>query len=179
MNVECSRFEENEWEDLRAIRLRALRQNPGSFLQDIGSELNESAQFWKARCSNENWFAARIGPELVGVARLRSGEESRKLVYIESMWVDEKFRRKGVASAVLARLEAEAAAWGRDEIALWVFVENEEAHNLYEKFGYEGPISTQVLKTSRGLVVEEQFFKSLGSLSESPAAGSSWNVTHC
>jgi ribosomal protein S18 acetylase RimI-like enzyme len=56
--------------------------------------------------------------------------------YIANLAVDEKHRRKGVASALLAAAETEARAAGLGTLSLLVAFENVAARALYEKIGF-------------------------------------------
>lgn len=57
--------------------------------------------------------------------------------YVANMAVRPDYRRRGVASALLARCEQVAARWGFPDTWLHVDEGNEAAENLYTRLGYE------------------------------------------
>ena len=56
-------------------------------------------------------------------------------MYIDDMWVDEKYRRQGLGSVVLQAVESEAERKGCH--VLWVGTWDFQARPYYEKHGYE------------------------------------------
>ncbi len=60
-----------------------------------------------------------------------------KVAFIESIFLEEKCRGKGIATNVLNGLEAELKIKDFDCIRLHVFTHNVAAINLYKKLGYE------------------------------------------
>jgi len=58
-------------------------------------------------------------------------------LFIASLGIDEPYRRKGYAAAVLRTLDGEARALGTNSIRLHVFGDNTPARALYAKLGYE------------------------------------------
>lgn len=56
-----------------------------------------------------------------------------KNAYITSMYVDERFRRQGIASTILGRLLCQAHEKGYN---VFILQESEMGRQLYEKFGF-------------------------------------------
>lgn len=56
--------------------------------------------------------------------------------YIESIYLDEKYRSRGLGREILSYLEEELQANGINMIKLYVFAHNQAAFNLYKKMGY-------------------------------------------
>ena len=56
--------------------------------------------------------------------------------YIGDLCVDEKYRRQGIAQALIAEAEKYLISKNIKSIELDVFTFNNEANNLYEKLGY-------------------------------------------
>jgi len=56
--------------------------------------------------------------------------------YIESVYLDEKYRGLGLGKEILSHLEEELQANGINMIKLYVFAHNQAAFNLYKKIGY-------------------------------------------
>jgi ribosomal protein S18 acetylase RimI-like enzyme len=59
-----------------------------------------------------------------------------RTLYVDALAVDPAFRRRGVASTMLARAEAAAAAHGLEGVALDTGLHNEAARALYEATGF-------------------------------------------
>lgn len=57
--------------------------------------------------------------------------------FVYDLFVDEAFRRRGIAQEAMLLLEDEAARLGLSSLALHVFGYNLPARALYEKLGYE------------------------------------------
>ncbi|MGD2168746.1 MAG: GNAT family N-acetyltransferase [Chlamydiota bacterium] len=60
-----------------------------------------------------------------------------KTAYIESIYLDEKYRGQGLGKAALYALEKELQKNSISVIKLYVFVHNQAAFHLYKKIGYE------------------------------------------
>ena len=84
---------------------------------------------------NTRTLAAEEGGELAGYAILSVLFEDAELADIA---VSPKFRRRGLADEMLARLEGEARAAGAGRVLLEVRVSNAPAMRLYLKRGYVG-----------------------------------------
>jgi len=57
--------------------------------------------------------------------------------FIYDLFVDEAFRRQGIAAEAMQLLEKEALSLGVNSLALHVFGYNSAARALYQKLGYE------------------------------------------
>ncbi len=57
-------------------------------------------------------------------------------VWIDWIWIDPQFRRRGFATQAFRRFEEEARKLGADRIGLHVFADNDGAIVLYSKLGY-------------------------------------------
>jgi ribosomal protein S18 acetylase RimI-like enzyme len=75
---------------------------------------------------------ARIG-EAWYVLQSKGGKTQ---LWIDWIWVEPEFRRRGYATQVFGRLEEEARARGAGRVGLHVVSENEGALALYDKLGY-------------------------------------------
>jgi GNAT superfamily N-acetyltransferase len=87
-------------------------------------------------------LVAEIGPEkgLAGLAGVRAEnllEQDRPSARLIALVVAERFRRRGVASALVEAAEAEAVALGCSRIVLTSADRREDAHAFYLAAGYE------------------------------------------
>ena len=85
------------------------------------------------------FFIAWVGDEAAGCAGLR--REAGGIAELKRMWVRTAFRGRGIARALLARCETEAAALGYAELWLETGAAQPEAVALYESSGYR-PVPT-------------------------------------
>lgn len=53
-----------------------------------------------------------------------------------AMWVDPRFRRRGIGDLLVKTVVEWATAAGYDEMLLWVAQENANAERLYERNGF-------------------------------------------
>ncbi|EQD50355.1 GCN5-related N-acetyltransferase, partial [mine drainage metagenome] len=56
--------------------------------------------------------------------------------WIDWIWIEPQFRRRGYATQVFRHLEEEAGKMGADRIGLHVLTDNDGATALYSKLGY-------------------------------------------
>ncbi len=84
---------------------------------------------------NCEMLVAEEDGEILGYGCLTLAAESADL---ENIAVAEEYRRGGIGSAILEKLESDAAARGVKEIWLEVRVSNSPAMAMYLKFGYIG-----------------------------------------
>jgi ribosomal protein S18 acetylase RimI-like enzyme len=73
------------------------------------------------------------------------------LAWLGGLVVEEAYRQRGIASALVAYLEERAAEIGYSEIRLSVAKDNSRAQDLYERLGYR----TMGEDTSSGLVLSD------------------------
>lgn len=119
---------------------------------DIYNKINSiDEKFFSNMLNDENarCFVYLIDGEVVGslMSRLKPPInlklfKDRKVLYIESIVVDEKYRGKGIATKLFEKIEDVAQKEKIDSIELEVFSFNKEAIKFYEKLGFS-------VKTSR------------------------------
>jgi GNAT superfamily N-acetyltransferase len=84
-------------------------------------------------------FVAREGSEVVGMASLLytvSTAEGGKAALFEDLFVDPKYRRKGVGAKLVSYVIQQARAEGVLRITLHTDLENDTALELYRKLGF-------------------------------------------
>jgi GNAT superfamily N-acetyltransferase len=125
-----------DWRKLRAIRLRALRDSPRAFVADRCEECKYRKDVWVKKITTSTWIIARDGEHIIAVANCLDDPESSNGRYIESVWVDPWYRRRGVVRQMLGWFEETARADGKKRLLLWVLANNENAWNAYVKLGF-------------------------------------------
>jgi ribosomal protein S18 acetylase RimI-like enzyme len=127
---------EADWEELRALRLRALADAPAAFATtlDEASALTEDRWRERARGSElSRMFLAFLDDAAVGMAGVYEEDGSAQLV---SVWVRPDHRGTGVARDLITAVMTFAAGAGKERMTLWVTEANAAARRLYERVGF-------------------------------------------
>jgi ribosomal protein S18 acetylase RimI-like enzyme len=132
----------DEWHLVRDARLAAIRDAPDSFLPWDPPEPEWTDDRWRESWDTGRWAAAQADGRTVGLARLsRHGADA----YIESVWTDPRYRRRGIASALVRRLIVSERPSRRGAVYVWVIKPNAAAYSLYESLGFVPTKVTQPL----------------------------------
>lgn len=85
--------------------------------------------------SGPDAFAARIGGRLVGIVHylFHAAVWTHDVCYLEDLYVDEPFRGRGVARALIERVAQEARERGASRLYWHTQNENRRARALYDK----------------------------------------------
>jgi ribosomal protein S18 acetylase RimI-like enzyme len=156
--VRVAELQCDQWPVLQMMRLDALQNAPGAFVSTSAAERELESDDWQARFTDATWVVARRGLEFVGIARLALPEDDLPWVrFVESVWVDPRFRRQGVLREMLEHLEGLARTEGATELRLWVLDANESAFDAYKKLGFDPMwVSQPTEKRSNGVPVMER-----------------------
>lgn len=133
-------------------RLAAEYVRRGLWVEEsaIGASRKEFARLLpNGRETPDRYFVNVVraeGGQRVGETWYLVQEQGGKLrFWIDWIWIDPEHRRKGYATATLARLEEEARNRGADRVGLAVWLDNPGAIALYSKLGYV-PASMWMMK---------------------------------
>jgi ribosomal protein S18 acetylase RimI-like enzyme len=128
-----------DWAALRQLRLRALADAPDAFASTLEAEVALPDEVWRQRAeggpASAN-FIAREGGVDVGLAAIFIEPNAPGRTHLVSMWVDPRYRRRGVAHALVDQAVRWAAERQAREVILWVADENTAARTLYERIGF-------------------------------------------
>jgi GNAT superfamily N-acetyltransferase len=111
----------DDWELLRAVRLRALADAPEAFGSTHAREEAFAEDDWRSRLSTSSWFVAMDGERPVGLV---CGLPNPQEWFLVAMWVAPEARGKG------------AAERGASAVALQVNDQNVVARRVYERLGF-------------------------------------------
>src|SRR5688572_15228877 len=106
-DVRVRPFKEGEGLLWKQLRLKALQQTPDAFSTTYDSQKNRADSEWyefvdeTAKSPTSENLLAEIRGQPAGILRCRWSESSNETGYIRSMWVDERWRRRKVGSALL------------------------------------------------------------------------------
>ncbi|HEY5518603.1 MAG TPA: GNAT family N-acetyltransferase [Cellulomonas sp.] len=146
---------EDDWQVVRDVRLRALRDSPQVFGSTLAREEGFREQHWRMRLRSSPWWVARragpTGSSAVGLASMisepGSASDDRHVV---GLWVDPGERRQGAGTALLAAVVAAARAEEARTVSLWVADDNDAAVRLYGRLGFSPTGERQPLPSSPG-----------------------------
>ena len=135
--IEIRRIGPDDWQQLRATRLAALRDAPDAFESTYEGSVGFDEDEWRRRAGAHPVFLAFDGSDPVGLAiGFQDGESrpgSRDLI---SMWVSPVARGRGVAGQLIDAVAGWARADGAGELHLWVVVGNASALASYRRAGF-------------------------------------------
>jgi len=143
---------------LRAVRLRALAEDPDAFYRTLADDEPQPPQFWTRwlTAPGQVVLVARLGDRDVGLAALvpdRRAPDERAVV---AFWVDPAVRGRGVARALLVELVSRAELDGVPAVSLEVADSNAAAITLYADLGFEPTGETGAFPPPRGHVTEHR-----------------------
>ena len=146
--VRVRRIRADEGAQLKALRLRALAEEPEAFGESVvAAEARDEAEYAaRARAASDGdrraWFMADLDPEahsvaepiVVGLAMGRRRPPDTCMVF--SVWVADRARGRGVGRALVDAIASWARSWGAITLVLWVYRTNQPAIRFYERLGF-------------------------------------------
>ena len=125
----------NEWQRLRALRLKALTVNPEAFGGTYEIESAESESEWRAKFEKLDFLIASVD----GVdAAMMSVEELvgdfGATCWIGGCWSDPSYRGKGLLRALFDFVDQQDRDWKIQGLGVWI--DNYSAIAAYEKLGF-------------------------------------------
>lgn len=132
------RMGEDDWDQVREIRLAALQDSPTAFASTYEREAAFDEATWRSRTRTAAWFVAFDGTRAVGLVAGRHEEGALAGErHVVSFWVAPDYRGRGVAGALLDAVVDWAREQGADVVTLWVVDGNEPATRLYVRHGFQ------------------------------------------
>jgi ribosomal protein S18 acetylase RimI-like enzyme len=122
----------DDWQLWRALRQRALTEDPDAFGSTVELEATYDEDDWRARMDRGRTVVAFLDGQPVGMGGTFESEPAVQRVV--SMWVAPEARRRGIGRLVLDDVVAAARAVG-DRIQLDV-AEGNPARRIYERAGF-------------------------------------------
>jgi ribosomal protein S18 acetylase RimI-like enzyme len=127
--------EESDWEAVRDIRLRSLREEPDAYASDYETEARFGPETWKQRIDTaSSYLAFNDDHDLVGIATgLETGNGD---TYVVGMYVAPEARRMGCAHQLLDAISDLAVRRGGRRLVLEVAESNIRAALAYRSYGF-------------------------------------------
>ena len=143
------RLRQGEEERLRAIRLRALRDEPDAFGSTLAEVAARPAESWSEQLSTLPTFVAVREDQDAGLVRFAPDDECTETGWLISMWVSPENRGQGIGSALIDAVIDLAACTGIARLALDVGNDNMSAMSLYATKGFEATGEESTLEPPR------------------------------
>lgn len=121
---------------LRAIRLRALRNDPDAFGTTLDEAVRENLESWERQIQQLATFVATADGCDVGLVRGARHEHLSDTGYLLSMWVAGHARRQGIGSKLIDAVVSWAKTAGLNRLLLDVAESNAPAKALYSREGF-------------------------------------------
>ena len=127
----------DEWERLRAIRIRALIENPEAFGAALVEVEAQSREAWLKLFEKEDYLVASINGMDVGMLYIEvlNGDHGATC-WIGGCWTDPSYRGNGVMRALFNYIDhhAKEKDWVRQGLGVWI--DNLLAIKAYKSLGF-------------------------------------------
>jgi GNAT superfamily N-acetyltransferase len=129
----------HEAERLKALRLRALREDPQGFSSTYDREAALADDWWASRAAlsdagtEQRMYIVTDGDQWLGMALARNDAGTAVL---NAMWVAPEGRGRGAARALADACAEWAKAHGFGVLEVGVFEDNGPARRMYETVGF-------------------------------------------
>jgi RimJ/RimL family protein N-acetyltransferase len=133
------KLDKNNWQELKKIRLEALKKSPESFLSSFEEENKITDNIWIEKLENSLQFGYFINDEIVGVAGLII-EKIAKISHVGtlfSMYVKDELRGDGIGIALVNFVKDYAKQNHVKHLYLGCNAQNHCAVKLYKKCGFK------------------------------------------
>jgi ribosomal protein S18 acetylase RimI-like enzyme len=147
---------QQDWRDLRAIRLEALRSEPAAYSSSFEETLARSDEHWQQRLASYHsvHLLARVQSRPIGMVGgyLGSDEGDESVAVVFGMYVAREYRGRGIGRLLLSSLIDRLSALPQiSTIRLGVTETQDPARALYESMGFQ-----VIGKTEEGIVVDDR-----------------------
>ena len=147
----------DQWRELRALRFRALADDPDAFGSTLAAEMAEPEEAWRL------WWLGRAD----GIALV--AEEDGRFVAMGfggpapghpevagffGMWVAPDARRRGIGTALIERLVEWARSTGYRQVGLGVTTTNLTAVEVYAGLGFVDSGARMALRGGSELTIQ-------------------------
>jgi GNAT superfamily N-acetyltransferase len=123
-------------DELRRIRLDALKDEPDAFGSTYAEAMNLSAEQWRHMTTDWNYFLAFDGSRAVGMASGGLYPPRPTMRWLYGMYVAPEWRGTGVAQRLVNVVASWARREGVDFLGLHVTESVDRARRFYERVGF-------------------------------------------
>lgn len=136
--IDVRRVAPDQWQQLRDIRLAALRDAPDAFASTYEREAAFDEATWRSRTQSSAQFFAIDGEQIVGIAAgyhdpVDCAPDERSVV---SMWVAPSHRGQGIVALLVDAIADWARHDGAAALRLDIATGNDSARQAYLRAGF-------------------------------------------
>lgn len=156
--MQVQQMSADQWQRVRAVRLRALADSPDAFARRLADERALPAEHWQQRLKDTDaaTFLAVTEEADVGLAVGSRWDDRENAAGLFSMWVAPEARGQGAGDLLVKSVVAWAAGGGFARLILEVGDDNAPAIRLYERHGFEPTGLTTALPEPRSHIREHE-----------------------
>ncbi len=139
--VEIRPIRPDEWQALKALRLRALASDPDAFGGRLEDAIEHDDERWRSRAAADpaeavTYVAEATDGSLVGMAVGAPAPDHPEAAGLFGMWVAPEVRGQGIGGALVDAVAGWARSAGYALIGLGVTTTNTAAVTFYERKGF-------------------------------------------
>ena len=138
----------DDWQLYRRVRLAALKEAPYAFGSTYAGERDAPETRWRQTLRDRTRFVAEEEGVVAGTVSGGDGDASGAAA-MTAMWVDPRFRRRGVGDLLVKTLLDWARSNGYGQMLLWVTDGNAATHSAYHSSLSSSPIDRCMNPRSR------------------------------
>ena len=136
MDVTIDRLGTTAWQQLRDLRLEALRDAPSAFWATWEDESRYGVADWTQFAGAVKWFVSTRDGHTIGLVGAMRHNECPDEPEIIGMWVRPSERGRGTADALVTSIVRWADSERATALTLWVTGGNNRARELYQRHGF-------------------------------------------
>ncbi len=143
MSIEITTLFHDQWQEYKAIRLEAVKNDPQAFGKSLEEESAYPDERWKDRLREvergESYlFFARCENIMAMIIGAYFPKNKEGTAHVTAVFVKPEFRKQGIATKLLGHLlEVLKKDIRVSNVELAVSTDQKEAFQLYKKFGFE------------------------------------------
>jgi len=125
----------NEWQRLRAIRLKALTESGHAFGGTFDAESVEDEATWRLKFEKNDFLITSVDGVDAGMLYIEVLKgDFGATCWIGGCWSDPQFRGKGLMRAMFTYIDKQDKDWKVQGLGVWT--DNYNAITAYEKLGF-------------------------------------------
>ena len=137
MIIEVSELQADDWQRLRAIRLKSLQESPDVLEGSFEAESKESESDWRQKFSKLTYLVASLPGSDVGLMSIEVLDgDFGATCWIGGCWVSPEARGQGALRAMFNYVDQQTPVRDWSKQGLGVMEDNLAAIKAYEKLGF-------------------------------------------
>ena len=135
-------LQKEESELCKELRLRALKDAPAAFAETYEDALERDDDYWDLISSSmvepnkQRMFIAKESDNYIGSVYAILAMDDKSSGRLGGMWVDSRYRQKGVGVKLFLALKSWAKDLGLKRVILWVEDRETDAKVFYTRLGF-------------------------------------------